>query len=333
MKKSTTLTKKLTRLSIVAILFFVLAVPAIAMNHKADTNKKAIVLAGFGTSYPSALVAITNIKQQVEKAFPGTKVKLAFTSNIIRNIWHKRQQDKNYLSKNPSVPEEILYVHGPLNTIADLQDEGYGTIVVQPTHIYAGEEYADLKSYVAGLNDIKTIKAKFMPFKKLVISRPLLGQHGIKHDYHEDLAPAAKALAADVALADKNHAALVYMGHGNEFYSTGIYAEFQQAMRKMYPKTQIFIGTVEGYPSLDNVVDGLVHTNIKKIILKPFMIVAGDHANNDMAGDEADSWKNIIKAKGIKVITVTKGIGENDKIANIYVDHIKDCLKDNGIEL
>ena len=305
-----------------------------AMGHGKHAEKKpAIVLASFGTTYPSALVAITNIQKAVQKAYPECVVKLAFTSNIIRGIWHHRQLEKDYLAKNPSVPAEVLYVKGPLATIAELQDQGYKTIIVQPTHIFAGEEYADLTSYVDGLNSIKTIKAKFMPFKKLVISRPLLGQYGVEHDYHEDLEKAAEALAADVAEAAKNNATLVYMGHGNEYYSTGAYIEFQQVMRKMYPKTQIFIGTVEGFPSLDDVVDGLVHTSTKKIVLKPFMIVAGDHANNDMAGDEDDSWKNVISAKGIKVIPITKGIGEKQSIADIYVNHIKDCAKDNGIDL
>ncbi len=323
--------KHFISLFIILILSLVMITSSFAMNQKSD--KKAIVLAGFGTSYPSALVAITNIQDTVQKAFPEIKVKVAFTSNIIRKIWHKRQNDQKFLSENPNIPKDILYVKGPLATIADLQDEGYNIIIVQPTHIYFGEEYNDLTSYVNALNSIKTIKAKFMPFKKLVIGRPLLGKSGIEHDYHEDLVPAARAFAADVALAKENNAALVYMGHGNEYYSTGAYTEFQQTLRKMYPKTNIFVGTVEGYPSLGNVVDGLLHTKVKKIVLKPFMIVAGDHANNDMAGDEDDSWKMVIQDKGIKVIPVTKGIGENPAIAAIYVNHIKDVAKDNDIEL
>ncbi|MCD6294663.1 MAG: sirohydrochlorin cobaltochelatase, partial [Deltaproteobacteria bacterium] len=272
-------------------------------------------------------------KDVVQKSFPKVSVKLAFTSNIIRNIWHGRQNDKKFLSENKSIPREILYIKGPLATIADLQDDGYNIIIVQPTHIYYGEEYTDLTSYVNGLNSIKTIKAKFMPFKKLVLGRPLLGKCGTSYDYHEDLIPGAKALAPDVALAKKNHAALVYMGHGNEYYSTGAYIEFQQALREMYPDIPIFVGTVEGYPSLDNVVSGLTHMRVKKALLKPFMIVAGDHANNDMAGDEDDSWKMVIKSKGIKVITVIHGIGENSKIADIYVVHIKNVAKDNRIKL
>ncbi len=323
--------KYLSLLFIVSIFSLTLAAPVAAAKTK--PIKKAIVLAGFGTSYPSALIAITNIRDRVQKAFPDTKVKMAFTSNIIRRIWHKRQNNKQFLAENPDIPKDILFVKGPLATIANLQDEGYNVIIVQPTHIYAGEEFADLSSYVAGLNAIKTIKAKFMPFKKLVIGRPLLGRQGIEHDYHADLIPAAEALAADVALANKNGATLVYMGHGNEYYSTGAYIEFQQTLRKMYPKTNILVGTVEGYPSLDNVVEGLLHTKTKKVLLKPFMIVAGDHANNDMAGDDDDSWKKVLESKGIDVITVTKGLGENSMIADIYINHIKDVAKESDINL
>ncbi len=323
--------KLLSLLFIIAVFSLTMVAPVAAAKTK--PVKKAIVMAGFGTSYPSALVAITNIRDRVRKAFPETRVEMAFTSNIIRKIWHKRQDDKQFLTDNPNIPKDILYVKGPLATIANLQDEGYNVIIVQPTHIYAGEEFADLSAYVAGLNAIKTIKTKFMPFKKLVIGRPLLGKAGIEHDYHEDLVPAAKALAADVALANKNGATLVYMGHGNEYYSTGTYAEFQQTLQKMYPKTNILVGTVEGYPSLDNVVSALVHTKTKKVMLKPFMIVAGDHANNDMAGDDDDSWKMVLKSKGINVITVTKGLGENSKIADIYINHIKDVAKESDINL
>ena len=318
-------------LIITAVIALLISQTAFGMGEQ--PNKKAIVLAGFGTSYPSALISITQIQKTVQKAFPDTCVRVAFTSNIIRNIWHKRQNDADFIKANKDVPKEILYVKGPLATIADLQDEGYRTIVVQPLHAYAGEEYTDLCAYVQGLNAITTIKEKFAPFVKLVIGRPILGKPGVEHDYHEDLAAAAKALAADVAQADKSGAALVYMGHGNEFFSTGIYAEFQQVMQKSYPKTKIIVGTVEGYPSLDDVSSRLAHEKIKKIMLKPLMVVAGDHANNDMAGDEDDSWKSTFKTAGVKVECNIHGLGENPAWDTLYVAHIKDTLKDNDIDL
>ncbi len=316
---------------IAAVLTIGLSNITFAMGRMPD--KKAIVLAGFGTSYPTALVAITNIQKDVQKAFPKIKVRIAFTSNIIRNIWHKRQGDSRFLAEHKEIPKEILYVKGPLATIAELQDAGYRTIIVQPTHVYDGEEYTDLCSYVRGLNAITTIKKKYMPFVKLVIGRPVLGKHGITHNYHLDMEAAAKTLAPDVALAGQNGAALVYMGHGNKYYSTGIYAEFQQVMRRMYPQAEIFVGTVEGYPSKDDVVSAVTRSRIKKIVLKPMMIVAGDHAHNDMAGNDEDSWKNTFKRAGVRVKCILHGLGENQAWDNIYVHHIKDVARDNNITL
>ena len=258
---------------------------------------------------------------------------MAFTSNIIRKIWHERQNDKKFLEENKNIPEEILYVKAPLATIADLQDEGYATIIVQPTHVFEGEEYLDLKSCVDGLDSISTIKLRHKPFKKIVLGRPLLGKKGEEYPYHKDLEAAAKTVKADVELARKNKAALVYMGHGNEYLSTGAYIEFQETLRRIYPETPVYLGTVEGFPSLDYVVSGLVRDRIRKVVLKPFMIVAGDHATNDMAGDEDDSWKTTFKSKGIEVITVIAGLGENPEIGKILIQHIKDCARDNQIGL
>ena len=313
------------------ILCIALTVSCFAMGPKKD--KKAIVLAQFGTSYPSALSALTGIQKQVQKAFPGVTVKMAFTSYIIRNIWHKRQNDASFLDKHKDVPREILNVKGPLATIANLKDEGYATIIVQPTHIYEGEEYLDLKACVDGLGAINAIRKKHKSFKKIVLGRPLLGKKGDKYPYREDLETAAKAVRGDVTLAKKNNAALVYMGHGNEVLSTGAYIEFQAVLRRMYPDTRVYVGVVEGFPLLDYVVSDLVKDGIKKVLLKPLMIVAGDHANNDMAGDEEDSWKTLIKAKKIKVITVVRGLGENPEVSKIFVQHLKDVAKDNHIEL
>jgi len=323
--------KKLSLIIATIAMSLTLVVSSFAMGPQED--KKAIVLAQFGTSYPSAMVAITGIQKEVQKAFPGVEVKQAFTSNIIRKIWHERQNDKKFLEENKNIPGEILYVKAPLATIADLQDEGYTTIIVQPTHVFEGEEYLDLKSCVDGLDSITTIKAKHKPFKKLVLGRPLLGKKGDEYPYHKDLEVAAKALKADASLAGKEKAALVYMGHGNEVLSTGAYMEFQETLRKMYPEIPIYIGTVEGFPCLDYVVAGLVKDGIKNVVLKPLMIVAGDHANNDMAGDEDDSWKTTIKSKGIKVITVIHGLGESSEIGKILIQHIKDVARDNKIGL
>jgi len=103
-------------------------------------------------------------------------------------------------------------------------------------------------------------------------------------------------------------------------------------MRKLYPDVKIYVGTVEGYPSLNDVLAELKSDKIKKVVLKPMMVVAGDHANNDMAGEEDDSWKNKIKKLDIEVIPVLKGLGECEKWSNIYIQHIKDAIKDNSVD-
>jgi len=313
---------------LIGIALFAMATQVPAMGKQ--KAKKAIVIANFGTSYLSALENLTNINDKVKKEYPNVKVKFAFTSNIIRKIWHSRRTDKEFIAANGDKYNDFFKVKGILATVADLQDEGYTDIVIQSTHVFAGEEFTDLTSYIHGFNSITTIKKKFMPFKSLLLGRPALGKPGIEHDYHEDLKIGAEALEEDIKLAEKNNAVLVYMGHGNEYFSTGIYIEFQEVMRKMYPKVKTYVGTVEGYPSLGNVLEELKKDGVKTIILKPFMVVAGDHANNDMAGTDDDSWKNMISKMGIKVIPILKGLGMNEKWANIYIQHIKDVLKDNN---
>ena len=328
--------KKLALIVLAAIfIFFTTTSFVLAAGHgkgKTDQGKVAIVLASFGTTVPSAVESITNIQEQVKKAFPGVPVKLTFTSNIIRSVWKERQGEaKKWLGKG--IPEEVLYIKNIIATVGDLKEEGYRNIIVQPTHIFFMEQAQDLSSYVKAFSSIKTIKEKWMPFDKVVMGRPALGGPGDKYDYHEDMEKALKTLAPDVALAKKNNAMLVYMGHGNEHWSTGIYMEAAKKMRELYPDVVTYIGSVEGFPGIEDVARYLTHFKSGKIVLRPFMIVAGDHATNDMASDEEDSWKSILTKQGFEVIPVLEGLGSNDKFAKIFVEHIKDAARDNGIKI
>ena len=307
----------------------------LASGHGKVSTKQgtvAIVLASFGTTEPSAIGSITNIQDQIKKAFPGIPVKITFTSNIIRSVWKERQADaKKWLGKG--IPREILYVKNIIATVGNLREEGYRNIIVQPTHMFFMEQAQDLSSYVNALASIKTTKEKWMPFDKIVMGRPALGCPGNKYDYHDDMKKVINTLEDDIKLAKKKNAKLVYMGHGNEHWSTGIYMEAAKKMCEIYPDVVTHIGSVEGFPGIEDVVRYLSHHNSCNIVLKPFMIVAGDHAINDMASDEKDSWKSILTKQGFKVTTVLKGLGSNDKFANIFVDHIRDAARDNGIIL
>lgn len=312
---------------------FLLMQPLQAAERK-TTNSNGIVLAMFGTTVEPALQSLLNIREAVERAYPETPVRMAFTSNIIRRIWQERSTDPEYRKLHPEIPEDILHIQGPLATIAGLQDQGIDNIIVQSTHIAPAEEYLDLCSYVEGLVSIKTIKAKYKPFRRLVVGRPALGTFGITHSYAEDVRHAARVLNADIELARKEQAALVYMGHGNDhFPSSGPYLEFAARMREFYPDVLTLIGTVEGFPNLNDVLARLKEAGVKRVVLKPFMVVAGDHAMNDMAGPEEDSWLSVLKKEGFEVIPVSRGLGEDPAFVQIYVTHIGETAKDADIAL
>ena len=295
--------------------------------------KTAIVLASFGATVPKAIQSIDNITSRVKIAFPGTTVKVVFTSNIIRSVWEKRSQAPKEW-RDQGISDEILFTKNLLSTFGELKSLGFKDVVVQPTHLFHMEQYHDLMQYVDAIRSIKTIRDKWKPFNKIALGRPALGTIGDKHPYREDLDEAVKAFANDAALANKKGAALVYMGHGNDFWSTGIYAELQKRMRETYPDIKTLVGCVEGYPGIEEVKASLKHDrNINNILLKPLMIVAGDHAANDMAGEENDSWKNILIRDGFKVEIILKGLGSNNQFADLFVDHIKDAAEDAGIDL
>ncbi len=320
-------------LSVVLCSAFVLGLFAGSTGASMKKEKTAIVLAFFGTTYPSGIRAVENIANRVRSAFPHTEVRITFTSNMIRKVWRKRQKEaRKWLSMG--IPREVLYVKGILTVMDELQQEGYKNIIVQSTHIYHMEQVEDLLSYIRALRSIQTVKERWRPFHKIAFGRPILGGFGERYDYHEDLKRGVAALKDDVELARREGAVLVYMGHGNEHWSTGIYAEAQKMFRKLYPDVQVYIGTVEGYPSLEDVVSSMRrHAKSKRVILKPFMVVAGDHAHNDMAGDDSDSWKSVLEKNGFEVKPVLEGLGEKAAIADIIVEHIRDAARDAGLSL
>jgi len=319
--------------TIKAVLLITLAVvlPA-STTLAAKTEKNAIILASFGTTVPSAVQSITNITDTVKAAYPETEVRLTFTSNIIRSIWKKRQAEpEKWLGQG--IPREVLYVKNFIATVGDLLEDGYTNIVVQPTHMFFMEQSHDLRQYVNGLASIKAMKEKWNPFDNLVMGRPALGMPGDAYPYHKDVEDVCKTLAGDVAAAKKAGAILVYMGHGNEHWSTGIYAETQKMMRELYPEVVTFIGVVEGAPALEDIKGLLTLEESRKILLKPFMIVAGDHAVNDMAGPEEDSWMSVLSKAGYEVEPVLSGLGSNNGFARIFVQHIADAARERGLTL
>jgi len=327
------------RVGLLLLTVFVLGLGPIRPLHASSgytvKHKVAIVLAMFGTTVEPALAGLLNIRAMVAERYPGVPVRVAFTSNIIRRRWQQRARDPEYRKAHPEIPEEIFRVKTPLATMADLQNEGYDTLVVQPTHIAMGEEFLDLATYVEHLLQMGTVKkARYKPFHKIALGRPALGTYGERHPYAEDIVRAAEALATDAALARREGAALVYMGHGNEYFpSGGAYLELADQMRRLYPDVFTCIGVVEGFPALEDVLDALRDRGVRKVVLKPFMVVAGDHAMHDMAGDQPDSWKSVLERAGIEVVPVQQGLGEIDAFARLFVEHLADAAADADIRL
>lgn len=297
-------------------------------------ENQAIVLATFGTTTESALPGLLAVKAAMEQAFPHLPVKLAFTSNQIRRIWRKRAVDPAYLAAHPDIPQDILQVQGILAAIANLQDCGYHTIVAQSTHIVPAEEFHDLAAYVKGLASIRTMKPRWQPFQKIALGRPLLGSYSLSHAYSDDIRTVAEALAGDAELARRQGAALVYMGHGNHhFPAGGLYLEFAARMRQRYPDVLTLIGTVEGFPDFAEVLAALQQQAVRKVVLKPFLMVAGEHVRHDLAGTEANSWLARLQQAGCEVLPVLTGLGEEPAIGRIFVRHATEAAAEAGIEL
>jgi sirohydrochlorin cobaltochelatase len=241
-------------------------------------------------------------------------------------LWRRRGEDPAWREAAFKVPDEVFAIKSPLALLADLSDQGYSSLAVQSLHVYAGEEYFNLQACIQALAGIKTIKPRHRPFNRLVLGRPALGAPGAFHRYTDDLAAAAEALAVDADLARENDAALVYMGHGNPFYSSGVYFELEAVLRRLYPDRRPTIGVVEGYPGLDRVMAELTRMGVGRVFLTPLLLTAGVHAVEDMAGEGPNSWRSILTRQGFSVTCQVRGLGAVDAWRRIYVNHLQEAL-------
>lgn len=304
-------------------LFFLLAIalafalPASSQAAEKAPKKPAIVLAAFGTTDVEALKAIQNVENRVKDAFPDYEVRLAFTSNIIRKIWHERADDAAFKKANPGL-DEYYVIQNPITTLAHIQEGGFRPILVQPLHVTNGSEWEHVKSIVTQLAGITALQEHKIPFPYLAIGDSALGLGG-----EADLQRAAKALEPWVNEAKAAKAALVLMGHGNEHKEVKSYRDFAAVMNKIY-KYPIYLGLVEGEPGFEEVLEELKKGKEKNVFLAPFMLVAGDHAKNDMADeDEEESWASMLKAAGFTPTSKVEGMGLNNAWADIYVERLK----------
>lgn len=259
-----------------------------AHGHKAE-KKTGILLVAFGSSEASAQVSFENIDKATKAAYPEIPVRWAYTSHIIRKKLAKQ-------GKHLDSPEVAL---------AKMMDEGFTHVAVQSLHTIGGAEYHDLRRTVGSF---KTMGG----FRKIILGYPMLATQ-------QDMERTVDAILANIPKARKKDEAVVLMGHGTHHPANAFYAAlmFQLQLRD----SNIFVGTVEGYPEIGDIQELLQKNKIKKAYLMPFMSVAGDHAKNDMAGPEEDSWKSILTKAGIQCVPVLKGTAEYDQFVSIWVDH------------
>lgn len=277
------------------------AEPAETVQPEESTPDKAenaaILVVSFGTSYnDSRDITIGAVEEAIAKAFPEYEVRRAFTAQIIID----KLADRDNL--------EIDNVTQALDrAVAD----GIKTLIVQPTHLMNGLEYADL------VNELEEYKSDF---DKVVLGEPLLTSD-------EDFAAVMDAITNATKEYDQgDETAIVFMGHGTEAESNQIYSTMQEKL-KGAGFENYYIGTVEAAPTLEDVMALLKEKGTyKKVVLEPLMVVCGDHANNDMAGDEEDSWKTILTQEGYEVECVLKGLGELPEIQQVYVDHTQAAI-------
>jgi sirohydrochlorin cobaltochelatase len=286
------------QLVILFLIFLLFPVIAMASGHgHSQKTKQGILLVAFGSSVPQAQVSFDNMDARVKKEFPKTPVHWAFTSHIIRKKLAKQGKQLDSVAM----------------ALAKMADQGFTHVVVQSLHTIRGEEFDDL---------VHTAHAfAGMPggIEKISMGDPLLSSQ-------KDMEDVTAAIIENIPAQRKKGEAFVLMGHGTPHPSNAFYAALMFNLQRKDPL--IFVGTVEGAPTLYDISAMLKENDIKNIYLAPFMSVAGDHARNDLAGDEEDSWKSILQGQGYKCTFILKGTAEYDNMIDIWVDHLKTAMAD-----
>jgi sirohydrochlorin cobaltochelatase len=261
--------------------------------NAASTAKPAIVLAAFGTT-TEAFDTYHHFEKKVKERFPGYEVCWAFTSHKVR---HKVATEKGQKLNDLGT------------TLRELKAAGYSRVVIQSLHIVPGEEWD--KKVVQATRDI--------PGLKVALGKPLLSSN---EDQERTLKTVAHSFPKDL-----KNTAVVLMAHGSPApEGEKTYVAFDRLLRSHYQN--VFLGTVEGKPSKEEAFDAVKQANPATVVLMPFMFVAGEHVAKDMLGDDPESWKSeLLKQKAYRIEGGKKGLGYQDGIIDIYLDHLAQALK------
>ena len=288
-------------------------------RNQDEIGENEILVVSFGTSFNDSRVAdIKGIEDALQEAFPDWSVRRAFTAQIIIN--HVQARDGEYIDNMDQALDRAVA-------------NGVKNLIIQPTHLMHGAEYDEL---------MEAVEAYQGQFETVKVAEPLLGEVGTDATViNADKAVVAEAITTEAVkdagydsldAAKEDGVAFVFLGHGTSHTAKVSYSQMQTQMGEL-GYDNVFIGTVEGEPeetACEAVIDAVAQAGYKKVILRPLMVVAGDHANNDMAGDDEDSWKSIFTASGKfdSVDTQITGLGSIDAIQQLYVAHTKDVINE-----
>ena len=282
-----------------------------------EIGENEILVVSFGTSFNDSRVKdIGGIEKAIADAYPDWSVRRAFTAQIIIN--HVLARDGVAIDNMTQALDRAV-------------ENGVKNLIVQPTHLMHGAEYDEMKETLDGYADM---------FESVKISEPLLGEVGESADDINADKEAVAIAITDEAVAEASYdslsaaaadgVAVVFMGHGTSHTAKVTYSQMQSQVKTLGYEN-VFIGTVEGEPeetACENVIEAVAEAGYKKVILRPLMVVAGDHANNDMAGDDDDSWKSMFTASGKfdSVDAQISGLGRIESVEQLYISHIADTM-------
>lgn len=288
-------------------------------RNQDNIGENEILVVSFGTSFNDSRVSdIKGIEDAIQAANPGWTVRRAFTAQIIIN--HIQARDGEHIDNMEQALERAV-------------SNGVKNLVIQPTHLMHGAEYDELMEAVEAYRD---------QFETVRVAEPLLGEVGtdatVINDDKEAVAMALTQAAVRDAgydsldMAEEEGVAFVFLGHGTSHTAKVSYSQMQTQMAEL-GYNNVFIGTVEGEPeetSCEAVIDAVAQAGYTRVILRPLMVVAGDHANNDMAGDDEDSWVSIFKDSGNfeSVDVQITGLGSINAIQQIYVEHTAEVINE-----
>lgn len=267
-------------------------------------SKHGILMVAFGSSLPEGEVAIKAVESAVKRAYPNVEVRVAYTSRI---IMRKIAREQNRVIDEPAI------------ALAKMAYEGFTDVAVLSTHIIPGAEYQDLEAVVDGFRTMHDRGTK-AGFRFIGLSNPLLSDG---HDFERLAQVLDNAYAKEV-----KSGAVVFVGHGTHHFADAAYSALQTALWQKSPN--FFVGTVEGSPSYDDVLGWLKHSKKRSVTVAPAMLVAGDHTVNDIAGDEEDSWKEMLSEEGFKVTPKLLGFGQIEGVQRLFVDKLREAWGDNG---